>query len=527
MATRTWTGDGTDNNWTTAANWGGTAPVAGDDLRFAGSTRTSPVNNFTADTTFASITFNSDAAAFTTSGNRITLTNGITNASGNIQRVNHDIIVGSGTHNVTHTGSGDTYIGGVISGTGSMTFAGSTRNTKILSACTYTGDTVVSTGHVLSLGLQSGADGSITSTGSITLAGSTMTIAGSGTHDYSMVISGTGAVNINGLTDTIITFSGNNTYSGKTSILYGTLIVSSLNKVSGGSASSSLGHPTTAANGTIALGTSTGGRGVLKYTGSGETTDRVINLSSTTAAQKVESTGSGTLKFTSACTATGAGSKTLTIHCDTGTIEFSGAIVDNSSTNKTSIDKTGSGVCVLSGTNTYTGATTVNGGILSITGTLNASSAVTINNGGTLEGTGTVNGAITVKSGGTLAPGIAAGTVIGTLNTAAVTFESGGIFALDADGTTPSSDSISGTTIDLGTDAAVLSVTIANSSLGDAYTVINASVSLTGTPSNANPFTAGGRSLQWAVDASSLTLTDVPGGPPVGSLMMPFFTVTL
>ena len=33
-ATATWTGGGADNNWTNALNWGGTAPVAGDDLVF-------------------------------------------------------------------------------------------------------------------------------------------------------------------------------------------------------------------------------------------------------------------------------------------------------------------------------------------------------------------------------------------------------------------------------------------------------------------------------------------------------------
>ena len=33
---RTWTGAGADNNWTTPGNWGGTAPVAGDDLVFPG-----------------------------------------------------------------------------------------------------------------------------------------------------------------------------------------------------------------------------------------------------------------------------------------------------------------------------------------------------------------------------------------------------------------------------------------------------------------------------------------------------------
>ena len=38
---------GGDNNWTTAANWGGTAPVAGDDLVFpAGAARLSNTNNY-------------------------------------------------------------------------------------------------------------------------------------------------------------------------------------------------------------------------------------------------------------------------------------------------------------------------------------------------------------------------------------------------------------------------------------------------------------------------------------------------
>ena len=35
----TWTGGAADANWTSAGNWGGTAPVAFDSLFFAGSTR--------------------------------------------------------------------------------------------------------------------------------------------------------------------------------------------------------------------------------------------------------------------------------------------------------------------------------------------------------------------------------------------------------------------------------------------------------------------------------------------------------
>jgi uncharacterized repeat protein (TIGR01451 family) len=66
----TWTGGGTDNNWTTAANWD-IAPTAGSRLVFAGTTRQSPVNDFPTGTTFDSIKFTT--SGFTLSGNAVTL----------------------------------------------------------------------------------------------------------------------------------------------------------------------------------------------------------------------------------------------------------------------------------------------------------------------------------------------------------------------------------------------------------------------------------------------------------------------
>lgn len=75
--TANWTGSGADAKWTTAANWGGTAPVAGDDLVFPGSVaNTSTVNDFPAGTSFASILIASNAYSF--SGNALQLSNGVT-----------------------------------------------------------------------------------------------------------------------------------------------------------------------------------------------------------------------------------------------------------------------------------------------------------------------------------------------------------------------------------------------------------------------------------------------------------------
>jgi len=78
-ATRTWTGGGADNNWSTTANWGGTAPVAGDDLVFpSGALRLSNNNNISAGTSFNSITIS--GSGYTLAGNSIAL------AAGNHQR---------------------------------------------------------------------------------------------------------------------------------------------------------------------------------------------------------------------------------------------------------------------------------------------------------------------------------------------------------------------------------------------------------------------------------------------------------
>src|SRR4029077_16656429 len=129
--------------------------------------------------------------------------------------------------------------------------------------------------------------------------------------------------------------SGTNTYTGPTSIQNGVLSVGSINSVAGGNASGNLGAPLTVANGTISIGSTTNGA-QLTYTGTGETTDRVINLAGTTGGVTIDQSGTGLLKFTSALTATGAGSKTLTLQGSTaGTGEIAGAIVDNSGTNKT------------------------------------------------------------------------------------------------------------------------------------------------------------------------------------------------
>ncbi|CRM65941.1 Extracellular serine protease precursor [Pseudomonas sp. 24 E 13] len=73
-----------------------------------------------------------------------------------------------------------------------------------------------------------------------------------------------------------------------------------------------------------------------------------------------------------------------------------------------SLIKSGAGSLVLSGDSTYRGPTLVNGGLLAVNGAL--TSAVTVNDSGTLGGSGRI-GALSVNSGGRVAPGNSVGTL--------------------------------------------------------------------------------------------------------------------
>ena len=186
---------------------------------------------------------------------------------------------------------------------------------------------------------------------------------------FSGVISGSGGIGRQASQNPagIIQLAGQNTYTGKSSFQTGRTSVSSLNSVSTPAqhATSNLGKPSNAANGTLAFGSTTF-TGTLVYTGPGETTDRIIDLAGTTGGGIIQNDGTGPLVFTSANTASGAGSKTLTLQgssADANTI--AGKIIDNTSANKTSVAKAQAGTWVLAGANTYSGNTTVGAGTLS------------------------------------------------------------------------------------------------------------------------------------------------------------------
>jgi autotransporter-associated beta strand protein len=154
--------------------------------------------------------------------------------------------------------------------------------------------------------------------------------------------------------------SGNNTYTGQTILESGMLIVSSLNSFTEGArqASSSLGVPMDIEAGEIVIGEEgKDGDGALIYTGTGETSDRVMNFAGKKSTVTFDQSGTGQLKLTSAILISGYGhNKTITLKGDTaGSGEIAGAIADphdRAGKATTALIKEGKGTWVLSGKTT-------------------------------------------------------------------------------------------------------------------------------------------------------------------------------
>ena len=142
-------------------------------------------------------------------------------------------------------------------------------------------------------------------------------------------------------------------------------------------------------NGTINLGSTTADSiNILRYTGTGETSDKVINLKGTEGDAGIDQSGTGVLKFSSDLTTSGVGVKTFILQgSSAGTGEMAGKIIDSSSAAPTSLSKDGSGTWTLSGVNTYTGGTNIVAGTLALAafGSIDSSSLVTIGAGATLD----------------------------------------------------------------------------------------------------------------------------------------------
>ena len=306
------------------------------------------------DVTFASALDSTNSGGFTKNGSgTLTLSasntyTGATTINAGTLQISSTGLLGGGNYsaNIVNNGSlllssnSNQTLGGVISGSGGMTKSGS--GTLILNGNnTYTGGTTINAGtlEVASTGLLSGGNYSanIVNNGSLLLGSNSNQI-------FSGIISGTGALTKNG-TGTL-TLSGNNNYSGGTTLNTGTLVI---------------GHANAAGTGTI---TQANGSSLLKIDTTGTITN-AMSVYNVLASQSATLSGAITVN-------------NATWDIDTGDIlTISGAVSGSGG-----VTKNGGGTLTLNGTNTYNGSTVVNAG------TLNANSTNALGSNNTVQVTG-------------------------------------------------------------------------------------------------------------------------------------------
>jgi autotransporter-associated beta strand protein len=472
--TATWNGAGSDNHWSTGANWGGTAPVANNNLTFAGTTRLLSINDIAADTTFGNFTFNSGAGAFTLSGNRITLSSSsktIQNSSSNTQTIALGMILSNGA--TIRANAGAIVLSGNLSGAGQI-FKSSTAFDLTLSGNnTFDGRVEISRGNLTINSINSvgsGQGASALGTASTANNGQIALGDAGGANSATLIYTGAAAA-----TDRQVIFNGRDSGANAALDQSGTGLLkftSNLGFLSGSGSSitrtltlqgSTAGTGEFAgvianqdlANGKItALSKAGSGTWVLSrnntYTGATTINAGTLSIAAITnggvAGALGNSTnaagnlvlGGGTLEYTG--TANGTTDRNFTITAGT----TSGISVSNSTVSLTisgaaaattgNLTKSGAGTLILSGNNAYTGATTINAGTLSIAAIANGGVAGALGNstnaagnlvlgGGTLEYTGTANGTtdrnFTITAGTTSGISVSNSTVSLTISGAA------------------------------------------------------------------------------------------------------------
>ena len=300
------------------------------------------------------------------------------------------------------------------------------------------------------------------------------------------------------------TLSGLNTYTGVTDIRQGTLSINSIgNAVVGGpGVVSAIGAPTTVANGTIKMGITTGTNlAQLTYTGTGHTTDRVIDLQGTSGGATINQSGaSGLLKFNAAAfTATGIGSKTLTLSGSTaGTGEIAAAIVNNTTTGTTvSTAASASSTALVLGS---VDGLTVGNGI----------SGIGIPGSTTISAINTATKTVTLSQAATVAAN-AVITSAGAINITSLTKSGTGTWTLSGANTYSGATTISAGTLRLG------AVGVIPDGAGKGNVSVTGTLDLNGNSETINGLSGGG-TVDNAAASTSATLTVGGGGTFSGSI---------
>ncbi len=343
---------------------------------------------------------NNQLRVFGDNGNTLTFGTGtiISGTSGTVAINQNSTVVYQSAH---------TYTGGTFINAGTLQFnaggsasssalqLGDTSGTKnaslFIGGALTVGNTITvrsgSTANTLTLG-GSTADASIFSgainlgTASGTAKGATLVALSGGSVDFQGVINESSSVPASDIaigdathTGTVKLSNAANAYSGITTINNGATIEAT--KLNTGGSNSSIGNSAGAATNLIFSG------GTLKYTGTGDSTNRLFTFDTNGATVDASATANGALNFTGtgSLVASGTGNRTLTLTGSSTGSNTLTSVIANPSSGATSLTKSGVGTWVVGGANTYTGATLVSDGTLSVSTVATGSAAQSLGAG--------------------------------------------------------------------------------------------------------------------------------------------------
>lgn len=408
--TSTWTGGALSNYWSAAANWGGTAPVSGNALTFAGTTRQTNTNDLSGLANLNTVTFST--AGWNISGNAVSVTSGfVESANGsNTWGLNTTL---SNTVSISQSASGEALnFTGILSGPGGLSSVAGSGGVGVIYLSkpdnSFSGGVSIASATAVFYSLANpGQNSSLGAGGDTVTFGSTAT-----SYEGSLVYAGTNSCSTtrafegearttgspsfsnNSPNNSSLTFNGG--WSGHGNLNPFTLLLQGsstgtntfnapITQSSPFPVSLQVNGPGTwvFANNNTYLGTTTINSGLLQL-GSGGTTGNA----STAATNSIFFASSATLAINrsdspvfvnnltlgGADTIAVASGKTVTLG---GIISGSGALVNNSP----------NGTLVLTNANTYTGYTAIRAGELALgaAGSLSNSSSINIAGGAVFD----------------------------------------------------------------------------------------------------------------------------------------------